>query len=46
MGIVSELVRHIPIPKMVKVKQRFDADQLDDVVGELRARLQAPEIRR
>ncbi|HHT36830.1 MAG TPA: DUF2088 domain-containing protein [Firmicutes bacterium] len=45
MGIVSELVRHIPIPKMVKVKQRFDADQLDDVVGELRARLQAPEIR-
>ena len=45
MGIVSDLVRHIPIPKMVKVKQRFDADQLDDVVGELRARLQAPEIR-
>ncbi|MFB5067547.1 MAG: lactate racemase domain-containing protein [Candidatus Wallacebacter cryptica] len=45
MGIVSELVRHIPIPKMVKVKQRFDADQLDDVVGELRARLQVPEIR-
>jgi len=44
-GIVSDLVRHIPIPKMVKVKQRFDADQLDDVVGELRARLQAPEIR-
>lgn len=45
MGIVSDLVRHIPIPKMVKVKQRFDADQLDDVVGELRARLQVPEIR-
>lgn len=45
MGIVSDLVRHIPIPKMVKVKQRFDADQLDDVVGELRARLQAPGIR-
>jgi len=44
-GIVSDLVRHIPIPKMVKVKQRFDADQLDDVVGELRARLQVPEIR-
>ncbi|MGN8646451.1 lactate racemase domain-containing protein [Gracilibacillus sp. HCP3S3_G5_1] len=31
MGILHELVQDIPIPKMMKVKQSFDSQQIDDL---------------
>ncbi|UOQ48499.1 nickel-dependent lactate racemase [Gracilibacillus caseinilyticus] len=31
MGILHELVEHIPIPKMAKVKQSFNDEQVDDL---------------
>lgn len=44
MGIVSELVKGIPIPRMVKVNQIFDAPRLDDVECELRSQLRQAHI--
>ncbi|HOB08046.1 MAG: lactate racemase domain-containing protein [Limnochordia bacterium] len=44
MGVVSELVKGIPIPRMVKVSQKFDAPRLADVEGELRAQLRQEHI--
>lgn len=35
MSILHELVKDIPIPKMTKVKQTFDAEQIDDLGKEL-----------
>ena len=35
MDIISELLREIQLPKMVKVRQKFDAPQLADVAGEV-----------
>jgi hypothetical protein len=35
MDIISELLREIQLPKMVKVRQKFHAPQLDDVAGEV-----------
>lgn len=45
MGIIEELLRDIPIPKMAKVKQTFSDAKLDDVQGELTAQLQQSKIR-
>ncbi|HPT92481.1 MAG TPA: lactate racemase domain-containing protein [Limnochordia bacterium] len=44
MGVVSELVKGIPIPRMVKVSQKFDDPRLADVEGELRAQLRQEHI--
>ncbi|HHX01424.1 MAG TPA: DUF2088 domain-containing protein [Firmicutes bacterium] len=44
MGVISELVRDIPIPRMVKVSQKFDAPRLHDVEGDLRAQLRQEQI--
>lgn len=35
MDIISELLREIQLPKMVKVRQKFHAPQLADVAGEV-----------
>jgi hypothetical protein len=35
MNIISELLREIQLPKMVKVRQVFHAPQLADVAGEV-----------
>jgi len=43
-GVVSELVKGIPIPRMVKVSQKFDDPRLADVEGELRAQLRQEHI--
>jgi len=43
-GVISELVRDIPIPRMVKVSQKFDAPRLHDVEGDLRAQLRQEQI--
>lgn len=45
MGIVSDLVKDIPVPKMIKVKQKFDAVQLDNVIDVLNEQLYQPAIR-
>lgn len=44
MGVISDLVKNIPIPRMVKVKQIFDDTQLDNATGILQQQLQRPEI--
>lgn len=45
MGIVSDLVRDIPLPKMIKVKQKFDAAQLNNVIDVLNEQLYQPDIK-
>ena len=45
MGIVSDLVRDIPLPKMIKVKQKFDAAQLSNVIDVLNEQLYQPDIK-
>ncbi|GAB2540304.1 nickel pincer cofactor-dependent isomerase, group 22 [Gracilibacillus alcaliphilus] len=44
MGILEQLVQDIPIPKMVKVKQHFDNQQIDDLTQELSKRLHTERI--
>lgn len=46
MGILQELLRDIPVPKMAKVKQEFDADQVDDLGAVLRAELKKEYIKK
>ncbi|WCK53240.1 lactate racemase domain-containing protein [Aneurinibacillus sp. Ricciae_BoGa-3] len=33
MGIIEELLQDIPLPRMVKVRQKFAAPEIDDVAG-------------
>ncbi|AJY74219.1 lactate racemase domain-containing protein [Paenibacillus beijingensis] len=40
--ILTKLVEHVPIPKMVRIRQTFDDTKLDDPLGELIRRLRAP----
>ncbi|WP_163582510.1 lactate racemase domain-containing protein [Gracilibacillus saliphilus] len=44
MGILHELVEDIPIPKMMKVKQYFDDQQIDDLGAELNKQLKQKDI--
>lgn len=46
MSILNELLKDIPVPKMLKVRQSFDDTKLDDVDGALNEALQKEEIRR
>ncbi|MBW7453787.1 lactate racemase domain-containing protein [Paenibacillus sepulcri] len=41
MNILSQLLEPIPIPKMVRIRQRFDGMKLDDPAGELLRKLDA-----
>src|SRR5690625_1075538 len=45
MSIIQELVKDIPIPKMLKVRQTFDDEKLNDVEGALREQLNQAHIR-
>ncbi|MGN7358076.1 lactate racemase domain-containing protein [Paenibacillus sp. SAF-054] len=45
MGILQELLKDIPIPKMAKVKVNFDDRQIDDLGSELSAKLREERIR-
>ena len=36
MDIISELLREIQLPKMVKVRQKFHTPQIADVAGEVK----------
>ncbi|MEC0368948.1 lactate racemase domain-containing protein [Paenibacillus chibensis] len=45
MGILQELLKDIPIPKMAKVKVNFDDRQIDDLGSALSAKLRQERIR-
>lgn len=40
--MIREMLKPIPIPKMVRIRQRFDAAKLDDPLAVLREELQKP----
>lgn len=42
MSILRNLLDDIPIPKMVRIRQKFDATKLDDYEGALREELKKP----
>lgn len=44
MDIIKEMLKDIPIPKMVKVKQKFHAPQLADVGAEVRKTLDETNV--
>ncbi|GIP27595.1 hypothetical protein J23TS9_27250 [Paenibacillus sp. J23TS9] len=44
MGILQELLKDIPIPKMAKVKVNFENNMIDDLGSELGAKLQQAHI--
>lgn len=46
MGILEELLKDIPLPKMMKVKQSFDDTRLENVDAALNDALQKEEIRK
>ena len=35
MDIIKELLKDVPVPKMVKIRQSFNADEIVDVSGAL-----------
>ena len=45
MGIIEELLKDIPLPKMVKIKQTFNDEKLDNVDEVLQEALQQERIR-
>lgn len=45
MGILQDLLKEIPIPKMVKVKQHFDNTKIEDLEQALNEKLQLESIR-
>ncbi|MFC3039358.1 lactate racemase domain-containing protein [Virgibacillus xinjiangensis] len=45
MGILQELVKDIPLPKMAKVKQEFDRVQVDDLTASLNGELDKEYIK-
>src|SRR5690625_220762 len=46
MGILQELLKDVPVPKMIKVKQEFDDVQVDDLDTALFAELDTEHIKR
>lgn len=46
MGIIEELLKDIPIPKMMKVRQSFDNEKLENVDKALQEALQQDQIRK
>jgi hypothetical protein len=44
MTIVAEILKNIPLPKMVRVRQRFPVTELPDALATLREQLRRPQI--
>lgn len=42
MSVINKMVQDIPVPRMMKVRQRFDATKLTDPLGVLRDELKKP----
>ncbi|THE11688.1 DUF2088 domain-containing protein [Bacillus timonensis] len=45
MGILQELLKDIPVPKMLKVKQHFDDSKIENVVEELTNKLHREDVK-
>lgn len=45
MSVVAEILKEVPLPKMVRIKQMFAASEVADVAGELRQQMRRTEIR-
>ncbi|WP_138420096.1 lactate racemase domain-containing protein [Aquibacillus sediminis] len=45
MGVIQELLKDIPVPKMAKVKQEFDRSQIDDLSEALQEQLARDEVK-
>ena len=46
MGIITDLLADIALPKMVRVRQKFSAPEVDDVAAAVREEIRRPEIAR
>lgn len=44
MGIIQELVKDIPLPRMIKVRQTFPSHEVTDLVRAIKAQFENPEI--
>ncbi|WP_332629721.1 lactate racemase domain-containing protein [Halalkalibacter flavus] len=44
MGILQDLLKDIPLPKMAKVRQHFDSRKIDNINEVLNEKLQQPQI--
>lgn len=44
MSVITELLKDIPIPKMIKVRQQFPATEVRDIAKTLREEIRKPEI--
>ena len=46
MSVIDDLLKEYPVPRMVKIRQRFDADHIpeEDIPERIRAGLSRPEI--
>ncbi len=44
MGSVNEMLKDIPIPKMVRIREKFDRTALDDVAAAVRKELDRDEV--
>ncbi len=44
MDIIQELLQGIPLPRMVKIRQRFPAPQIENIAAALRQELDQPKI--
>lgn len=45
MGVIQELLKDIPLPKMAKVRQTFDQSQIDDLPVEIQSKLDRETIK-
>ncbi|MEH7223403.1 lactate racemase domain-containing protein [Bacillus sp. JJ1566] len=45
MGILQELLKDIPVPKMLKVKQHFDDTKVENLVEDLTSKLHREEVK-
>ncbi len=44
MDVITQLLKDVPIPRMVKIRQKFDDQKIEDVAGELYSQLSRPAI--
>ncbi len=44
MGVIQDLLKDVPLPRVVRVRQAFSADEIRDVSATVRAQLAAPGV--
>ena len=45
-GIITSMLADIPIPKMARIRQRFDAEKIESIEAEIATRFSAPWVRK